>query len=484
MRAATLWVRRLRRDPTLVLFTIVSLGLPLGASVMALSLNLGTLWRPLPFPEPDRLVKIEARTPSVQARWLSLPELHALSRPPAPPFAGVAGYTVADVSVAADGVLPAEGLLATLASADFFSVLGISPAVGRLPEPDMYSASGERVALLGHDLWQRRYAGDPAVVGRVIHLSANDYFRGTTGPYRVVGILPRDLWLFWKRADLVVPMRFDAALAGDVNGGVVEHVLARLRPEADAGAARAAADPLLAQIRSLGAREAAHALAIEPLARAHFRGQQPQLLTVLAMAMLVVALAVTNLAAAGLAEALRRRRDTAIRIALGGSWRRLLGDTLADTSLTVACAGLLSAGVGALLIDAVATLAPDSWLSRVPGGAAAFRIDARAGALIVAVCGAGALAASLAIQRLGRAHAPWTLIASAAWAQPPASSRLRSAIVAIEIALAVASVGIGVGPRRSTGACRRRMDQSGYRGVPDGGLAGGVLRPAARRHPR
>ena len=177
-RAFVMWLRRLRRETAQVVFVVLSLGLPLAIGVMALSLNAGVLWRPLPFAQPDAPRQGDRRSRQREsARWLSLPELTAVAGEPAP-FRSVAGYTVADFSVAAEGNLPAEGLLATFASAEFFALFGITPQLGTLPDPRAYSAAGERVVLLSHELWQRRYASDPRVIGRTIQLSTIDYFRG------------------------------------------------------------------------------------------------------------------------------------------------------------------------------------------------------------------------------------------------------------------------------------------------------------------
>jgi predicted permease len=444
VRALVLWCRRVRRDTTLLVFVVVSLGLPLGAACAALALHVATIWRALPFHAADQLVKIEARSTGSAPRWLALPELAALSAAPPAPFEAVAGYTVADFTLASEGDVPAQGLLATLVTPGLMPLLGINPMLGRVPDAESYSAAGARVALLSHDLWQRRYGADPGVVGKTIQLSTVDYYRGASGSYRVIGVLPPDLWLFWKRADLVVPLRVEDQQAADVNAGLVEHVLGRLQPDAEVDAARTAGAQMVARLRALGARETLDAIVIGDLARAHFRRQEGPLRAVLAVAAIVVVLAIANVMIAAIADAIRRRRETAIRVALGGAFRRLLMETTWEMSFTMAVAGAFALVVAAVLIAAMTTLVPDSWVARIPAAERAFRVDWWVIGSIVALCGVAAVASSVLVQRLARVRSNWQLLASSTATPIAGSTRLRTGIVAVEVALAVCAVGVGV----------------------------------------
>jgi predicted permease len=438
-----MWMRRLRREPAPIALVAISLGLPLGAGIMALSLNAAMFWRPLPFVDADQLVKIEPRTAAAEPRWVSLPELNALATGAAAPFQASTGYTVADVIVAAAPPLGAEGLLGTLVSATFLDLFGIKTQLGTLPDASAYSSSGERVVLLGHELWQRRFAGDPAIIGRTIDLSTNDYFRGATGTYRVIGVLPRDLWLFWKRIDLVMPLRLDAAQSGDPNSPVVEHVIARLHRDWSVSAAQATAGALLAQVRSAGAVDGVHSLSVDSLQRAHYRPQERQLQTILVIALIVVVLAAANVMVAALTTALARRREIAVRVALGCEPRRLWWDTMVETSATVSCAVVLGVVAGSWLTSMIAAAAPDRWLDRVPGGVNAFRLDANIGIAIGAVSIAVVLLSSVVVQRVNRSGSLWQVISTSRLLASPRSRRARWGLLGVEIALAVTALAVG-----------------------------------------
>src|SRR5688572_11327650 len=171
-----LWLRHFKREKGVAVFLVVSLAVSLASATVVLTLNRSVLWRELPFSDSPQLVKIEARTPTGSPRWLSLPELHAIADRPSPIFEAIAGYTVADFVALSEPGRPPQLLLATMISPRFFDVLRIQPQLGALPPASAFNPGGERVVLLSHELWQRRYRGAADVVGTAVRLSGPEYF--------------------------------------------------------------------------------------------------------------------------------------------------------------------------------------------------------------------------------------------------------------------------------------------------------------------
>lgn len=439
-RAFTLWLRRFAQQKGLIGFLLVSLGVSVGAAAVALSLNSAVLWRALPFPEPERLVSLKPRNAEGQARWLSWPEFSALSSGAAAPFQSVAGYTAADFGALSEPGLPPEGLAGTLASAELFPMLGIEPELGRLPDAEAYLPGSERVVLISHELWQRRYRGAEGMVGRVIQLAGPEYLEGADGAYRVIGVLPERTWLFWKRFDVVLPMKAGQARMSNPNRGLVERVIARLDAGASPAAARTQNDVLRTRVNSAGATLPVSTIAIEPLQDALFADLRPKLMTLLTIAGIVFLLAAVNVVIAVTVQALQRRRETAICIAIGASGRRVFGEAVRDNAVTVIAGALLGAGLAAVLTWVVIDQAPDGWLSRVPGQAGAFRLDGTVLALLVVASGVLIALSGAAAYASVRRLSPWMLIGSAMSGESKAAFRWRSVLVAGEIALCAAVV--------------------------------------------
>src|SRR5262249_48066255 len=181
-------VRMLRKNPGFTLIAVLTLALGIGANTAIFSVVEGVLLRPLPWKEPDRLVMLweakahagadrELVTGSDYRLWKEQPQLiEQIALWPAWP--GAQNFKL----VSDDGVEAATG---AFVSSSLFPLLGVKPALGRafLPEEDNYE--GNRVVVLGYQLWQQRFGGDPSVIGRSVKI---DSFRAND--YQVVGVTP------------------------------------------------------------------------------------------------------------------------------------------------------------------------------------------------------------------------------------------------------------------------------------------------------
>jgi predicted permease len=182
---------------------------------------------------------------------------------------------------------------------------------------------------------------------------------------------------------------------------------------------------------------------VDSLRDAHFRDQRPQLQLLLAVAGVVVLLSLTNIVIAAMAQAISRRRETAVRVALGGSAWRLFIDTAQENAITAVVAGAAGLGLGIWLTDVVILLTPPQWMSRVPGQAAAVRLDSAVFLTLVGILTVVTLSATFTIQWFGRHIQPWCLLSTTLAPQTRASRLAGMALVAAEIALCTCAVGTG-----------------------------------------
>ena len=202
-------IRVLRRSPVFTIVTVVTLALGIGANTAIFSVIRGVLLAPLPYDDPGQVAVLGVTwTESASGRS---DEMHGMSEPELFDFRrgnetldGIGAYYTTAVNVTgSEG--DAERVPTGVMTADVFTVLGVNAALGRTFTPGEDLPSAPRVALLGHDLWQRRYAGDASILGRDITVNGI--------PRTVVGIMPAGFRLpvafATTRSQLWVPIRFD-----------------------------------------------------------------------------------------------------------------------------------------------------------------------------------------------------------------------------------------------------------------------------------
>lgn len=440
MSPLRLWVRRGLQHPGRSAFLVLSLSVSLAGAVAAMSLNSAVSWRALPFFDADSLVKLEVRNAEGQPRWWSWLELQAVAVHPPPAFQAVAGYTVADVNIASEPGRQPQPLLATMVSAEFFRVLEVGVSVGRPFSAMEHLSGGPRVVLLSHELWQRRYAGDSQILGRTINLSTPEYLGEPGGGYVVIGVLAPDTWLFARRADLVLPFRASAPLLANPRERLIEHVIGRLAADATVASARIHEPSLITSVTAAGGTPGTDVVIVEELRSALFRDLQPKLRLVMTVAVLVFVLAGVNVIIAASSAALERQKETALRLALGAAPRRLARDAGWQLALTGFAASLLALAVSGSFIRVVLFFVPDSWLARVPGGAAAVRVDSAVLTALAIVTCALATTAAVWTCRWVRRMAVSPLLDAIQHRDSPRRQRWRAVLVGSEVALCAAVV--------------------------------------------
>lgn len=441
--------RSLRRAPSLVAVALVSLTLGIGANSTIFSLVSAVQFRPLPYRDANRLVDLHEDNLQELCAGCGVGTSYATFvdwRNRTSSFDGMGAF-VEDAFALAGSELP-ERASGAYVSADLFPLLGVQPILGRHFTSDEDRPGGSPVVLLGYELWQTRFNGDSALVGRAVRVNGV--------PHTVVGIMP-PRFRFPEFARLWLPIAPTAASRPRDDRSV--GVIARLRE----GVSITQADADIAAVMSGVAAEHPEALtgwtARATLLRDDLtRDSAPPFLLLLGAAGFVLLIACANLANLLLVRALDRERDFALRIALGASRRQLARQLLTESlmlSLAGGAAGLLVALWGT---EAVVGLIPSDipfWIE--------VAVDWRVVLFTVGLSVATGLAfGSWPAWRAGRTVIHEVLKAGARTASPPrARGRARSALVVGEIALALVLLA-GTGLMVRTYLRVSRTDDLGY----------------------
>ena len=427
--------RALGRRRAFTVVTILTLAASAGVTTAVFSIVNGVLWRPLPYPEGDRLVAIYEANPARHQRAsllapVRLDEWRRLNRT----FAAMSGsYTesVTDTS----GAEP-ERLDGRRVAPGFFDVFGMAPLAGRTFVPGEERFGGEHAAVIGEDFWARRFGRSQAAIGARLTV-------GGTG-YTIVGVMPRafaatavDVWLPAQFAPPMMEVREARFLSG----------VARLRAGVTLDEARA--DLARVQTRlaeQYPSSDGGWSADVRDLKDLRVGDSRRPLVLVFAAVGLLFAIAATNIAGLVLVQLHRRRPEFALRAALGASRARIAAAVLREM-LLIAAAG---AAGGAALAVWLTKLAASS-LPALPRAAEA-GVDLRAlGFVLLSVMAAAAvfgLAPAIASAR--GALAP--LLASSGRSLAGGRHRLQNAIVVAQLALGVVLAGCAGLLVRSYGA--------------------------------
>lgn len=349
----TLWhdiryaVRMLVKNPATTVVAIIALALGIGANTAIFSVVNAVLLSPLPYQDPDQLVRLSEDSPQVPEMSISYPNFLDW-REQNKVFTGIAAMQFQSLNLIGDG--EPERLSGRAVSAEFFNLLGVSPAVGRgfLPEEDRPGA--HRVCIISHGLWQRRFGSDRKVIGRELNLSGE--------PYTVIGVLPAS-YRFGTPTDAFVPigLRADQMMERGNHPGI--YAIARLKPGVTVEQARAELVTLAERI-SQQYGMAGNSATLTSLRELFVGDIRPSLLILLGAVGFVLAIACANVANLLLARSASRSKEIGIRTALGANRRRIVRQLLTESvllSFVGGFAGLLLALWG---IDVLRTASIDS----------------------------------------------------------------------------------------------------------------------------
>ena len=429
MPTLRLAVRTLLRRPGFCAVVVLTLALGIGATSAIFTVVNGVLLRPLPYRAPDRLAMIWSQWNNFDKTWLSPAEYEDYQRQTTL-FEDVAAWDDNSEVAITGGGAAAESVPAIEMTANMLSVVGMSPQLGRTFTAIEDAPNGPAVVMIGYDLWQRRWGGDPSLVGRTIEVAGR--------PTQVVGILPKAFRFpleFQSRrtAQIIQPAALDRS--APVRGSHGYFGIARLKPGVTSAM-------VTRDLRSLATRWTEEGLYPKDMHFSVFSiplldevsGHVRLALTVLAAAViLLLLLTCANVANLVLTRAESRSREVAVRAALGAGIGDILRLALTESLLLGTAGGLLGLGLAWTGVRLLAARAPTT-IPRIDAVAVDWRVIVFTLTLSLMV---GVLFGAVPLARMLRLDLATALRDGRGQSGGSASRRSRSLLVVAEMALAV-----------------------------------------------
>ena len=343
LRDARHGIRQLIRTPAFTAVAILTLAVGIGATTAIFSVVNGVLLRPMPYSEPERLVRVHELVPQF-GRFSVAPATFLDWQRQSSSFAGLAAYTTGSATIpASDG---AERVPSLLVSADLFDVLGVQPALGRTFTKEEDAPGRAGVAVISHGMWQRRFGGAGDILGRTVAVNGR--------PTQIVGVMPPDFYFPTRTVELWMPLALNPANAS--RGAHFLGVVARTKPNVtleQAGAEMKALSERLAQQYPESARESAETVSLLEQVVGRIR---PAILTLFAAVGIVVLIACANVANLLLVRATVREKEIAIRTALGAGRGRVALQMLVESVVLAIVGGSLGLLLAYLAVPAIQSL--------------------------------------------------------------------------------------------------------------------------------
>ena len=349
-------LRGLVKHPMFAAIAVVTLALGIGGSTSIFTVVDAALLRGLPYKSPDHLYHIWENTPKKEfpKREFSYPDYQDYQQNNV--FEGLAAYTGGGAILSGYG--DAENLNSPRVSANFFSVLGVDPLLGRTFQTGEDVQGGPKLTILTYGLWQRRFGGDPGILGKALTLNGDSY--------TVIGVLPASFQFALRPADLFVPYQpTQNQLTRRFLHGT--NLIGRLKSDKSVSDAQAELSLIASRIeQQFNDSHAGTTVRVVPLQEEIVGSVRPILLVLLAAVGFVLLIACANVASLLLTRSLSRQKEVAIRSALGASRGRVIRQLLTESmllSIIGGAAGLVIAYSG---VPALVAVLPQSQLNAMP----------------------------------------------------------------------------------------------------------------------
>jgi len=343
-------MRMMMKQPAFTLVAVVTLALGIGANTAIFSLVNSILLRPLPFREPDRVVRMLQASPKLGLNsWGVSQADFAAYREQNRSFETIALYNSSETNLT--GVGEPERLPVTTVTADFFKVLGVNPLLGRTFVEGEDAPGRNLVCVISHRFWQRRFGGDPNILGKTLSLNNT--------PTQIVGVMPAEFKMPRLEIELWTPLAHDPKRMNPYFFSVI----ARLKPGVQVAQAQTDTTEVLQNFGRQHPKTAEAAgiaegngpsTIVKPIKEVMLGRTQKPLLVLLAAVAFVLLIACANVANLLLARATSRTREIAVRVSLGATPRRIARQLLTESvllSMIGAIFGVALAAIGIRTLD-------------------------------------------------------------------------------------------------------------------------------------
>jgi putative ABC transport system permease protein len=389
-------LRMLRKNAGFTLVAVLTLALGIGANTAIFSLVNTVLLRPLPYPEPERLVLLRQSYAQRGLPFMPISQANYVTyREQTKSYEGLAAYTRTEFNLS--GLAEPERISAAQVSANFFDVFGVQPVLGRVLRPGEDAPGRRQLALLSNGYWQRRFGGRPDVIGQTLVLNSV--------PTEIIGVMPA-AFAFPERVQLWVPLDLDGQRRSPFNLLAIGRLKPGVMPQqAEMEATQILRSVVASDAGFIGsnAPPAANSdlrASVGPLREAITGRARTPLLVLLGAVGLVLLIACANVATLLLSRGAARAREISVRVALGATRTRIVRQLMTECFVL----GVLGCAAGvalAVLAGPLVDLLPPGSLPRFTG----FEIDGSV-LLFAFATGLGALllfglAPAARIQRLG-----------------------------------------------------------------------------------